>query len=42
MPEFWTKGAENYEKALREQYEAQHKHLRARLRQCEDPEDARR
>jgi hypothetical protein len=41
MPEFWTKGAENYKKTLREQYNAQREQLQDQLKHCTDPEERR-
>lgn len=37
MDTFWTKGAKNYGKALREQYNSQRDSLQSRLQQCKDP-----
>ncbi len=33
---FWTKGGENYVKALRAEYEAKRKDLKAKIRQCQN------
>ncbi len=38
---FWTGGGKNYGKALRERYNAERKQLRARLKQCTDPDERR-
>jgi hypothetical protein len=36
MHSFWTKGGENYAKALRTQYETERDALKAKIRQCQN------